>query len=254
LLKATIDAWTISPRPWLRAIARGLRTAGAARRFLFHPQIRSEQITRALHRDQHLQGATYTEADRYPELFAACRTHLANVAAPTILSFGCATGQEVFSLADYLPRATITGVDINRWCLRQCVRANRNPKLKFLHAADRRFVADPPFDAIFAMAVFQRTEHRTERPDVITGGFTFARFAEEIARLDLRLKPGGLLFIGESDFRFVDTATALHYVAMDFEGNEVLEQRPLFGSDNRLIAEEYKTHRGFMKRNGSVQG
>lgn len=245
--KTTIDAWLASSNPALRAVARTLRLAGAARRFVMNPQVRSEQMTRLLNRNQHLQGATYTRADRYPELFAACRDQLAGIPAPRLLSFGCATGEEAFTLARYLPNAEILGVDINRWCLKQCMHNNTNPKLRFVHGTDPAFASATAFDAIFAMAVFQRTEHRLEQITEITGGFTFERFEAEVAALDRRLNVGGMLFLGESDFCFIDTATAARYAPMMFEGNEIVEQRPLFGPDNRFVTSEYRVARGFRK-------
>src|ERR1700722_12450105 len=94
-LQAKIASWSTSPSPFLRALARPLRALGHVRRFVLNPRIRSENLTRIFHRDSHFQGATFSEPNRYPELFAACKLHLQvqSIAAPTILSFGCATGE-----------------------------------------------------------------------------------------------------------------------------------------------------------------
>jgi SAM-dependent methyltransferase len=247
-LKAKIQVWSASRSPFLRALAHSLRALGHVRRFLINPRIRSENLTRAFHRDAHYQGATFSEPNRYPELFAACARHLQNTPAPTILSFGCATGEEAFSLAEAVPNATIVGVDINRWCLKQCAKHNRNPRIRFLHALAPEFAALSNLDAIFCMAVFQRSENRNHPASVAHGNFTFAKFEQEIARLDAKLKPGGLFFIDHSDFRFEDTAAAAHYTPLDCDGNQFPHKRPLFGRDNALITTQYTMHRAFQKQ------
>ena len=246
-LKARIQAWSTSPNPLLRALSRAFRSLGYARRFILNSRIRSEQLTRLFHRASHYQGATYSEPDRYPELFTACASHLKNTPDPIILSFGCATGEEAFSLAEYLPNATIVGVDINSWCLRQCIQKNRSPCIRFLHNSSPNYATLANLDAIFCMAVFQRSENRNHTAAIAHGNFTFARFEQQIASLDAKLKPGGLFFIDHSDFRFEDTAVAAHYTPLDFEGNQFLHQRPLFGRNNALVTTQYTMHRAFQK-------
>src|SRR5262249_37915409 len=57
------------------------------------------------------QAKSTTKLNRYPEIFAA-----ATKAAPSarkILSFGCSTGEECVTLANYFPTAQIIGADIN---------------------------------------------------------------------------------------------------------------------------------------------
>ena len=247
-IQAKIASWSASSSPFLRALARALRALGHVRRFVLNPRIRSENLTRLLHRQAHIQGATFSQPNRYPELFAFCSSALASNPHPTILSFGCATGEEAFSLAKVLPSATIIGVDINRWCLAQARKKNRNPRIQFLHALDPKFAALAPCDAIFAMAVFQRSENRTHTAPVAHPSFPFAKFEQEIARLDAKLKPGGLFFIDHADFRFEDTHAAAHYTALTFPGSQYTHDRPLFGPDNRLIATRYTAHRTFQKQ------
>jgi hypothetical protein len=246
-LQAKLQAWSTSPSPFLRTLARSLRALGYVRRFLLNPRIRSENLTRILHRDA-IQGATYSEPNRYPELFAACSLHLRDMPTPTILSFGCATGEEAFSLAEAIPTATILGVDINRWCLAQARKTNRNPRIRFLHTTSPEFAALANLDAIFAMAVFQRSQNRNRTAPTAHGSFTFAIFEQQIARLDTKLKPGGLFFLDHADFRFEDTAVAAHYTPLTFEGSQLIHVRPLFGRDNRLIATRYTIQRAFQKR------
>ncbi len=231
------------PQPALSPLRRLIQALGHVRRFVLNPRIRSEQITRMRAGAAHYQGATHTSRDRYPELFAACAFEFAGRAQPRILSFGSSTGEEAATLADYLPQAIIVGVDINPWCLQQA--STSYPQHRFIPPAE--LTAEAPFDAIFAMAVFQRTENRTQAPEVALGTFTFAVFDQELARLDALLKPNGLLFIDEADFLFLDATISERYTALPFPDNQVAHQRPLFGRDNRRIASEYLTPRAFRK-------
>jgi SAM-dependent methyltransferase len=234
-----------------QSIARILRPLGYVRRFLLNPRIRWENLTRLFYLGSHLQGATYSEQNRYPELFAECAARLQRAPSPTILSFGCATGEEAFSLAEYLPNATIIGVDINHWCLRQGRNANRSPRVHFLHTRSPDFAALANLDAIFAMAVFQRSQNRNHTSAVAHRGFPFASFEQQIAHLDAKLKPGGIFFIDHADFRFEDTVTAANYTPLEFEGSSFDHHRPIFGPRNRLITTHYVMHRAFQKRPSS---
>jgi hypothetical protein len=232
----------------LRAGYRGIKALGVMRRFVVSPRNRSQTLTGLKYRDQHLQLDTYSCDDRYPELFEQCRQRFADYSSPRILSYGCSTGEEVFTLARYLPQATIVGVDINPWCLKQCERSNRSRQLSFLHSLSPEFADATGFDAIFCMAVFQRTEHRTDDALPEDTGFTFERFEAEVAMLDRKLKPGGLFFLDEYDFSFEQTAVAAGYRPAEFEGNSALRQRPLFDRENRLIANEHTSFRCFVKQ------
>lgn len=239
-----------SHNPLLRAGYRGLKALGAMRRFVVSSRIRSQVLTRLDYEDQQLQRETYTCQDRYPELFGYCRQHFAECASPRILSFGCSTGEEVFTLARYLPHAEIVGADINLWCLKQCAKKNRNARLRFLHRMSREFADAKDFDAIFCMAVFQRTEHRTENAQPGDTGLTFERFEAEVAMLDRKLKPGGFFFLDESDFSFEQTHAAARYQPAEFEGSCVWRERRLFGRENRLIADGHDCFRCFIKQAG----
>lgn len=256
-MRARIEGWGARrggvARVVCGAVGRGIGALGAVRRFVVSAQIRSQMLARARYGTKQFQGEAYSEEDRYPELFAECARRLEGVAAPRILSFGCATGEEVFSLARYVPQAEIVGVDINPWCLQQCAARNTSERVRFVHRLGAEFgglaqVDAAKFDAVFAMAVFQRTEHRTEGATPEQTGFTFAEFEREVEMLDGMLRVDGMLFVDECDFRFAETGVAGRYVAMEFAGNTVRRVRALFDGDNRRVAEEYEAVRGWEKR------
>ncbi len=240
--------WSASASPLKRGAARLMTAAVKALRLLLDARFRSEALTRAQHGERHFQGASFTRSDRFPALFQQCALSLQGIAAPRVLSFGCSTGEEVFSLAHYLPNAEIVGVDINRWCVKQAAVRNTSSRLRFLYRGSPEFDTLGTFDAIFCMAVFQRTENRSMEGSVIETGFRFENFEAEMRGLDPMLKPGGLLFIDQCDFSFEQTAVAAEYQPLVCAANEKLRQRRLFGRDNRLLTEAYVAKRIFVKR------
>jgi trans-aconitate methyltransferase len=79
------------------------------------------------------QGPNRTALNRYPEVFAAPAPD-----ARRILSFGCSTGEECVTLAEYFPKAEIVGADINPVILLQA-RKHRSDRIRFVYASDRIF-------------------------------------------------------------------------------------------------------------------
>ena len=101
------------------------------------------------------RGPNRTALDRYP-VFAA-----AAAAAPDarrILSFGCSSGEECVTLAEYFPKAEIIGADINPVILLQA-RKHRGDRIRFVYASDRILSGLGGFDAIFCMAVLRSAGH-----------------------------------------------------------------------------------------------
>jgi hypothetical protein len=215
-----------------------------------NPRIRAENLARLRYRDRLFQAATFTQPDRFPELFAECRRRMEAIPEPRILSFGCSVGDEIGTLLAYIPKVRIVGVDINPWCLRQCSRRGFDSRVRLVHRLSPEFLEIAQLDCIFCLAVFQRTEHRTEGLDPPQSGFTFEHFERELLILDRMLKPGGLLILDECDFAFSMTVIAPRYAALPFEGNQILRDRPLFDRSGRRIAPKSLLTRGFQKLGG----
>ena len=131
-----------------------LRSIWQVVKLMTDARFRSENIAPFKFKKDYYQRSSYTEINRYPLIFKTCADYLANYSQVKILSFGCSTGEEVLSLANYMPRAMITGVDINDWCIKSCIKKNINPNLFFLHRLSAAFDQINDFDAIFCMAVF----------------------------------------------------------------------------------------------------
>jgi hypothetical protein len=93
------------------------------------------------------QAKSTTKLNRYPEIFAA-----ATKAAPSarkILSFGCSTGEECVTLANYFPTAQIIGADINvlnlTWAPRRVVSPSTmtSAKMQFRDLSGTPFLDHP---------------------------------------------------------------------------------------------------------------
>jgi len=224
-----------------------LRPPWILAKLLTDGEYRSEHVTRWKFNRHYYQRSILTEPNRYPDLFAQCKTYLSTIKNPAILSFGCSTGEEVFTIGEYLPGAHIMGVDINEWCLKQCKKKSNNPRFSFQHRLSAGFATAGNFDAIFCMAVFQRNENRSNPDNNIAQGFTFEQFEQEILMLDNKLKPGGLFIIDNADFSFTDTACSKHYQPPRFEKNKLPRNRPLFDRHNRKVAETQNDYRMFIK-------
>src|SRR5579863_6094507 len=153
-----------------------------------------------------------TAEDRYPDVFALVAQHLAGRDV-SILSIGCSTGEEVFSLKRYCPNARVKGLDISPQRIAICKRQAAERRLadvSFDIAADTEMEPAAGYDAIFAMAVF-RHGGLSDGPPECGHLLTFSVFEQAMAGLSRCLRPGGLLAIRHANFRFSDTASAADF-------------------------------------------
>jgi SAM-dependent methyltransferase len=198
----------------LRRIVRSLPGYPALRRglnYLADPTYRSLINLGLFQGDTAFQLSGVTAADRYPEAFAYVAGRLREREAPTLLSFGCSTGEEVSSIRAALPKARIVGLDVNRRSIAIARRRIADPAVTLIAGADVRSFEDGAFDAIFCMAVLQRSILNVERPSSCASILTFDRFEEAIVGLDRVLKLGGVLVLHRTNFRFGDTVAAARY-------------------------------------------
>jgi len=247
LLKEKIKQFKYSDNPFKKQIFYVLKPCWIILKLLTDARLRSEFLGKLKNNKQHYQISTFTKSNRYPLLFEQAKLYLQNIASPKILSFGCSTGEEVTTLAEYMPNATLIGVDINQWCIKQCIKNNKLTNQQFYHRFSREFESLTGFDAIFCMAVFQRPENRLNINNQVAVGFSFETFEKEIEILDAKLKPGGLMIIDNADFSFQDTKIADGYTPLQFERNQLLRNRPLFGPNHQKIAEKTFLYRVFKK-------
>ncbi|WP_188051855.1 methyltransferase domain-containing protein [Azospirillum sp. Sh1] len=183
-----------------------------------------------------------TELDRYPDLFRYVLLRLGNGPGLRLLSFGCSTGEEVFSLRRYFPSAVIRGLDINPRNIARCRIAHRrsangsddgpDDRLSFALASDAGGEPAESYDAVFAMAVYRHGELGSFPPRC-GHLIRFAAFEESVAGLAACLKPGGLLVLRHANFRFADTAAAAGFELL-LEG-EQHPDTPVYGRDETLL-------------------
>jgi 2-polyprenyl-3-methyl-5-hydroxy-6-metoxy-1,4-benzoquinol methylase len=190
-----------------------------------------------------------TQFDRYPQIFAFVQSALGRESAIDILSYGCSTGDEVFSLRRYFPRAVIKGIDINPANIAVCRRRlNKSPDANISFNTARCTAAEPSgsYDAIFCMAVLRHG--RLGLPGVIRCDhlIRFEDFAHAVADFERCLKPGGLLVIRHSNFRLCDAAVGQAFeTILQLPHNS---KTPLFGPDNRLLPEQTYPDTVFRKK------
>lgn len=151
------------------------------------------------------QADSTTCFDRYPALFSATRSLLRGRASPRILSFGCASGEEVATLRRYFPDAVIVGLEINRRLLLACRGLQLDDRITFTGSRAAAF-ARGPFDAIFCMAVLTRRPHEVERRQMtdISAYYPFDRFADTVRALAAQLSDEGLLIVEHALYRVDD--------------------------------------------------
>ena len=176
--------------------------------------------------------------NRYPRIFEFVQAALGTASEIRILSYGCSTGDEVFSLRRYFPQAIIKGIDINPGNIAVCRdRLKQSPDARIAFAMANSTANEPSdsYDAIFAMAVLRHGSlglPGTTRCDHL---IHFEDFARAVADFERCLKPGGLLIISHSNFRLCDAPIASAFeTILQISANQTT---PLFGPDNRLLAE-----------------
>jgi chemotaxis methyl-accepting protein methylase len=198
------------------------------------------KVVRRFYAGQHQLTST-TGINRYPELFRETQQALRQRPGQpvSILSFGCSTGQECFSLNDYFPNASILGVDINKSNLAQARENNAFSNVRFLLSTPETISAEGPYDIMFCLSVLCRWED-TKDLENCESIYPFAKYESLLKDLVASLVPGGLLVIYNSNFRFEETSL--------FAGFEKVETPTVkdsgfvhkFDHDNRRIREPHR--------------
>jgi len=214
--------------------------ASAVYQLLTSRDYRSRLMLRLRQPRNLFQVCNWTSSDRYPCLFRLARETLGGGPDVRLLSFGCATGEEVFSLRKHFPKASLKGLDVNPHNILVCnqrLAQNPDPKISFELADSVEREGAETYDAIFCMAVFRHSCLANERYVRCDSRIRFADFCRIVADIASRLKPGGLLFIIHANFRFCDTPTSDEFELMfrlDIPGCDVT---PIFDRENRRTGE-----------------
>ena len=229
----------------------GWRAVAPIHAFLRDEAYRNVVLTKLWYGEAVQQTTSLTWMNRYPGLFAACRERLGDSESLRLLSYGCSTGEEVFTLRFYFPSAHIIGVDINAWSLEKARAWPADSRIAFALSQPKTIERLGPYDAIFCMAVLQRTPHRVEAEKLasLEDIYPFARFDEQLTQLDGVLKPGGLLVVHHTQYVFEQATIAPRYRAL--EGVPPMPDRgPRFDRESRLIEAPVETNSIFVKKIG----
>jgi SAM-dependent methyltransferase len=180
-----------------------------------------------------------TYPDRYPRIFEFVRNELRGARDVRLLSFGCSTGEEVFSLRRYFPAAEIRGIDINPLHIaisRKRRRAAGDRRMSFAVAGSAEGEPAASFDAVFCMAVFRHGELSRTNAATCDHHITFEAFERTVAELARCVKEGGFLVVQHSNFRFCDTRLAEEFEpVLSVDHGHYEEGLPLYGPDNRRL-------------------
>lgn len=209
------------------------------------------EVTRHLRRrvPGRFQPYGYTLPDRYPWLFDFARSSLRDIPEPRLLSFGCSTGDELVSLRRVFPNAIIRGLDICPPAIRECRRRlASDERVTVAVACDP--CGEPPdaYDAVFCLAVLCHGDLTVSRARRSARLFPFLRFERAVTDLARCVRPGGLLFIHSTNFRFADTAAASKFEIVLEASEENMPADLLYDRHNRLLAGERYYPVGFRKR------
>ena len=226
----------------LRANAKaipGARSLWRALRSVVDPHERAVKRAQTLSPGLLLQPSHYTSVDRYPWLFKFLGGKLSHQKAPRILSYGCATGEELFSLQAYLPDAALVGIDINprniAICERKFAKSGAKRDMQFRCAGLPAGEASESYDAILCLAVLRHGALQDHMPDDCEPWIQFAAVDLMVSELARCVKLGGYLAIWHSHFRFADMTVAAQFRAVLSNERSGRESTPFYGPDNRRL-------------------
>jgi 2-polyprenyl-3-methyl-5-hydroxy-6-metoxy-1,4-benzoquinol methylase len=191
------------------------------------------------------QTHSHTLPDRYPWLFDFAATRIGARQNLRILSFGCSRGDEVFSLRKYFPSAAIKGIDINRRNIAHCLARARAGNFNATFEVAGTTAGEPTgsYDAIFCLAVLVNGDLTTSGAQRCDPLLHFEKFDHIIGDFARCLKPGGLLVLHTTSFRFCDTAVAGDFRAVFVADRKHLARDVLFDRNNRLMMGERERYR-----------
>ena len=229
--------------PGTRFLAGATRRGGTNARLALNALVRMRRPLKG-----RFQPYNYTLPDRYPWLFTFAAGEIGQRDPLSLLSFGCSSGDEVFSLASYFPRAHVRGIEIDPRNVAVCRSRTRSHRVSFAQGATTAGEPSSAYDAIFCLAVLclaDLTTSGAERCDPYLRFVDFERVVVDFARC---LKSGGLLLLHTTNFRFADTAVASSFDVVLSADPHALAPDVLFDRNNRLLPGQRYLPVGFRKR------
>lgn len=198
--------------------------------------------------DQQNQTSNATCVNRYPEVFSGVAQLVDTTEELEILSFGCSTGEETVTIRDTFPNARITGVDVSQDALRSA-RENYGSHADFFHSSE--LPGGERFDIVFAMSVLC-IYPQSKRRNGLKTLYPFERYDETLIGIDALIRPGGLLVIYNSNYRFWDSSIRKKY---RYEAREKFETNgfvPKFSKNSIKMKDSRHTDVVYRKRTPKV--
>jgi len=140
-----------------------------------------------------------TKANRFPKIFNSALKFKPN---PTrILSFGCSTGEECFTLADLYPNAEILGVDLDKYSIGQAKKKNKfKGRVGFVDNLEEA----GKFDIIFCLMVLFS----------IHNPVSYENFSDTIEKISSHLNYRGLLVMYTGQHDIMSTSSGKKYAVI----------------------------------------
>jgi hypothetical protein len=203
-------------RKSVSALYKTFRFTSALKIFFTYDIFRMFALFKSIQGGRLHQTTALTRMDRYPVIFNACQSYLGERKDLNILSFGCSTGEEVVTLRSYFPSARIVGSEINPKSLNICHARKVDKRIVFIDSNPDHILHEAPFDAIFCMAVLQRTPDLVKREGIqnLDQIYPFSKFEAQLEELDALLKENGIMVVHNTQYQFLDTSIASKYIPL----------------------------------------
>jgi SAM-dependent methyltransferase len=216
-------------------------------------QARQTAVAQILKPENLFQPQATTAVNRYDEEFDVIATSITSD-APRMLSFGCSSGEELFSLHERFPAATIHGIDVNPLAVRTARKriraAGLGAQLTVAKGGDADAEQPRSYDAVLALAVFRHGD-LNGGPPRCDPTLQFTQFERTVTGLADCVRPGGVLVIRHANFRFSDCTVANEFelVRSGFPSHNAHGiPTPVYGRSNELL-DLSKRDDGIYRRN-----
>jgi 2-polyprenyl-3-methyl-5-hydroxy-6-metoxy-1,4-benzoquinol methylase len=236
-LKKLLAASKNSANPLVRRSAKSIYFLVKVKNFWIDEEYRQQSLLRLRYPFKLQQLTTYTAMNRYPRIFSACRNYFGGGDKELkILSYGCSTGEEVLTLRRYFPNAFIVGAEINPQALAKCRELEVDNRIAFVRSDTKIIKSLAPFDAVFCMAVLQRTPHKVINENIanLKRIYSFSKFETQIEFVDACLKNEGLLVIHHTQYLLAETSAGSRYESLEDARREVKLVRRFNKNGNRI--------------------
>lgn len=145
-----------------------------------------------------LQTNNKTFLGRYWTEYSVLRRYFASDQQLSILSFGCATGEELATLRMHFPGARLYGCDTD-WYSLQAARALLADKATIFTSSEQELLRHGPYDIVVCNSVLLRPTTALAGRKL---GIDSILWSDVLSRLDSVLKPGGVMQIICSNIPF----------------------------------------------------